>query len=117
MNTAMHRDGDPETDELDREIGSNIAAWLRKKGVTSKDAAGWIGVHPSKFSDRLHGRTAFKAHEVKVIADRLNVPVEHFYGDFTLRTELMVVTDDYALPTQNPLPFGPPPALAIVTVP
>jgi transcriptional regulator with XRE-family HTH domain len=78
------REDEPtDVDSFNQEVGSNVHAAMVKRGVKGIEIAKLLELEPQSLSARLHGRTPFKAHELRVIAERLGVHPGEFFGGVT----------------------------------
>ncbi len=80
-----------DAEALNQEVGSNVHALMTKRGVKGVEIARLLELEPQTLSARLHGKTPFKAHELLVIARRLDVEPAAFFTEFALRGEFELI--------------------------
>jgi len=47
----------------------NLSAEIKRTGLTNKEFAEKIGIHPGTFSRKLHGKVDFTLSEIKIVVD------------------------------------------------
>lgn len=72
----------------DVEIGARVRRLLEDRSMTSQDLAGRLGLDPSGMSRALSGDRRFKAREIAMIAEVLNVPTSVLLEDEIKDAEL-----------------------------
>jgi predicted XRE-type DNA-binding protein len=63
---------------LRRAIAAEVRAELARQQKTQRDVAEWLNLPQPSVSLRLQGERSFRGEELKILADRLGVPVDSF---------------------------------------
>ncbi len=62
-------------------IGRMIRILMKVRNVSVNDIAGLLGISAAQVYNRLNGKTDIAAHELRAIADRLDVNPGEFFRD------------------------------------
>lgn len=72
------------TIEREPTVGRNVAALLRRFGVTQREMAGELGMTPAMLSRRISGQVRWQQDELPKIARILEVSMDTFYEGVSL---------------------------------
>ena len=54
---------------------ASVRAEMARAGVTQKDVAEWLSIAESQVSQRVNGHIDWRLSEIRIIAERLGVPL------------------------------------------